>query len=348
MSNTEKVLPLRFDNFTSLTRTPWAGHKIIRDVKKHLLGDTRLERVGESWEFSLDPDFPSKLKSSGAFVGQWIQANEEYFYGKGEKKCEILVKLLNASQPLSLQVHPKDGDENLVQGECGKPESWYVLDAEPGSGLYLGFSQSLEKSELRAKIDAGEDLQELLQFVPVSKGDYFEIEPGVPHAIGPGVLLLEPQRVVSGMHGKTYRIWDWNRKYDKDGNLSPDGEKRQCHVEEALRLIDPMKQVGKEFLDSIQKSPLGESDSCTSYPKNANYQLHILKAQAGRLEVDLRGSFAVIYTICGEWRCDNETVTSGASAVIPAGAFPLDLHCSGDCEIALLHPPHGELQTSAT
>ena len=120
-------------------------------------------------------------------------------------------------------------------------------------------------------LEKDEDLRPVLQFVPVKPGDYFEIQPGVPHAIGPGLVLLEPQRIVFGKSGKTYRFWDWGRRYDEHGRVDQaHGKARPLHVAEALRIINPMKQVGDNFVSalrrqSVLKKPL-DGLSCFLYP----------------------------------------------------------------------------------
>ena len=144
-------------------------------------------RIGEAWEFSCDPDFPSTLPGHNISLPELVQAMPEAVLSPGQAHTgvEILVKLLNAGDELSLQVHPADDDPNLSDVECGKPESWYILHAEEKAGIYLGFSKPVARDELRAMLLAGDDsARSVLQFVEVEPGDYFEIEPGVPHAIG--------------------------------------------------------------------------------------------------------------------------------------------------------------------
>ena len=226
-SLTNRIIKLGFDNFTPLQRTPWAGSGIIKHLKADLLDPSQQDlRVGECWEVSCDKSFASKLSSDDTLALQeFILANLDFALGnaKAAGTSEILLKTLHADKPLSLQVHPEDSYTKLESFECGKPESWYVLAAEEGAGLYLGLSEKVSKDSFRSRIASSDSLLPLLNFVPVMPGDYFEIEPGVLHAVGPGVLLLEPQRLRRGQSGKTYRVWDWNRKYDSAGNENKDG-----------------------------------------------------------------------------------------------------------------------------
>jgi hypothetical protein len=129
----------------------------------------------------------------------------------------LLVKLLDAAEPLSVQIHPSDDYVGLRPGECGKPEAWYVVERDPGAGLFLGFREGVGAAEVRAALDANADVSRLMHFVPVEPGDFFVIEAGTPHAIGAGVTLVEPQRMIAGSSGVTYRYWDWGRRYDSAG-----------------------------------------------------------------------------------------------------------------------------------
>src|SRR5262249_40973462 len=143
--------------------------------------------------------------------------------------------------------------------ESGKPESWLILSAEPGAGIYLGFSKAFAKAELFSILAdplRTSELKDLLQFVPVAENDYFEIAPGVPHAIGAGVTLVEPQRVAPGKSGQTFRLWDWDRRYDEKGQLDPiKGKARELHVAQCKHLVDPMQQCGLDFVSKLRRSP---------------------------------------------------------------------------------------------
>ena len=343
---TSGPITLAFDNFTSLTRTPWAGRAIFDDFKGHLAGVTQ-SRIGESWEFSCDPQFPSRLLDAPGTLSDLIRQHPTeilspaYRATCNEPGCDILVKLINADIPLSLQVHPSDDDPHLAKDECGKPESWLVLAAEPGAGVYLGFRSAIEKADLRRRLEQGNDISALLQFVPARPGDYFEIAPGVCHAIGAGLVLLEPQRVVSGYAGKTYRMWDWGRTYDSAGQqVAVGGKRRQLHIDEALRIVDCQDQVGLDFVSTITHQPVSytvsEGWTCQSYPKNDHYQVHRIVCERGaasRLEV-LDG-FAVLLNLGDpdlELIGSSQVKTSvrrGQSVLLPHGGNPYRIDVGG-------------------
>jgi mannose-6-phosphate isomerase len=324
-------LKIRSDHFTPLTRTPWAGFEISRSFKQHVAA--RPDRIGESWEFSCDPDFPSRLDDGRLLMDVIAEAPSEMLGPTQSQTCEILVKLIEASEPLSVQLHPSDDDPNLKPQECGKPESWLVLSAQPGSGIYLGFAKPLSKSELTTH----QWTKESLQFVPVNVGDYFEIEPGVPHAIGPGVCLLEPQRILFGKSGKTFRLWDWDRRYNSQGEVDMiNGTARELHLQQAAHLLDPERQFGIAFANQCRRSSTIQKFSATCsaefYPPNPYYQTIVLNI-LGHASVDIRGGYGAMIGLGGEISVKNELasiqVCKGSSAFLAAASFPLSLSSSG-------------------
>ena len=231
--NWQRPLLLQPDNFTPPERTPWGGHRITRDLKLNV-GLEVSGVVGEAWELSVEPDFPSRI-AGGPTLDEVLRADPALLGAEASLgSTALLVKLVDAADDLSVQIHPTDSDPLLAADESGKPEAWYIIDAEPGSGLYLGFRDGVLREDIEQAIDEEGAVDRLMSFVPVSAGDVFLIEPGTPHAIGKGVLLLEPQRVSPGKRGLTYRYWDWNRRYDATGRLDPDGQPRALHKARAL------------------------------------------------------------------------------------------------------------------
>ncbi len=245
---------LRPNNFTSASRTPWGGTRIASHYKPKLnVPPTTI--IGESWELSVEPDFPS-LDEHGRPLTELIAEDPVAALGaraaKRAPSTTLLVKLLDAKEALSVQIHPADDYDGLDPGESGKPECWYVLDRSPGAGLYVGLAPNVDRPTMRRAIERGDDVSALLNFVPVEPGDAFRIDPGTPHAIGGGITLLEPQRVLPGMRGVTYRYWDWNRLYDERGRQSPNGKARALHVEHALAVTDFSSPTGSALLAQIR------------------------------------------------------------------------------------------------
>ena len=257
--NRRKPLLLRPDNFTPPERTPWGGRRIVRDLKRELGLEVNAV-VGEAWELSVEPDFPSKT-IEGSDLDPIIRADPSAWLGReaGLRSTALLVKLLDAADDLSVQIHPDDSDPELEADQGGKREAWYILEAEAGSGLYLGFRKGVQPEDVRLAIENERNVSDLMYFVPVSEGDLFLIDPGTAHSVGRGVMLLEPQRVLPGKRGITYRYWDWNRKYDRAGVRSERGLPRALHLDRALAVTDWTGPREDALLDRIRHRA-GRSD----------------------------------------------------------------------------------------
>jgi len=262
----EPVL-LRADNFAPPQRTPWGGTRLRTHYKRDqdLSPEARnMSVIGESWEVSVEPDFPARL-DSGMPLTTWIERAPLEALGdehlRGRTGTALLVKLIDTAEALSVQIHPSDTYEGLSPGECGKPESWYVVEREEGAGIYLGFRRGTTERDVRAALEskgARKSLQELLRFVPVEPGDFFMIDAGTPHAIGAGLTLVEPQHVVAGLRGVTYRYWDWDRRYDAAGKPDPNGEARALHIQHALAVTKWESVQADDFVPRI-RSRMGEA-----------------------------------------------------------------------------------------
>ncbi len=259
-----RPLLLCADNFTPPQRTPWGGTRLLRTLKADApiaAEKAAATCVGESWELSVEPDFPSLVEGAPGAQGSRplaavITEDPYAFLGRealrGRRGTALLIKLLDTADALSVQIHPADDYAGLAPDEAGKPESWYVVSREPGAGLYLGLAAGVTRASLAAALDDGADLTPMLGFVPVEPGDFFLIEAGTPHAIGPGLVLVEPQHVTPGKRGLTYRFWDWNRRYDARGLPDPEGAPRALHVADALAVTRWDAPRGADFAASVR------------------------------------------------------------------------------------------------
>ncbi|MCA9583435.1 MAG: class I mannose-6-phosphate isomerase, partial [Myxococcales bacterium] len=261
---TVRPLLLESGNFTPPSRTPWGGRRIGA-----LKGEVGGGPVGESWEVSVEPDFPSRIEGGG-LLGDHLAKEPTAYLGReaaaGRTSTALLVKLLDAAAPLSLQIHPTDDYPALGANESGKPESWYIVAHDEGAGLYLGFREGVSREAVEECLAKGRDLRPLLHFVPVEVGDFFAIEAGTPHAVGGGVFLVEPQHVLPGRRGVTYRYWDWGRRYDPSGREDPTGSPRDLHVDHALNVTRWDPPGGPSLLRMIHAglgpaNPLGPARS---------------------------------------------------------------------------------------
>lgn len=204
----------------------WGGDKLIREYGKDYLEAP----LAETWECSTH-DNGLSIVDSGIWKGRTLKSvlkeHPEFLGSKYEKIGEIpvIVKFIDADKDLSIQVHPDDEfAAHYENGALGKAEMWYVAEALPGSKLIYGFYDNVSKKVVNEKLASG-NIVELLQKIPVNSGDCFYIKPGVVHAIGKGILLVEVQE----KSDLTYRLYDYGRK-DKNGN------QRMLHIEKALNV----------------------------------------------------------------------------------------------------------------
>ena len=204
----------------------WGGSRLKDDFSKN----TDLETLAETWECSTHPDGQSIIASGifkGTTLAQVVSEHPEILGKKYEKYKDlpIIVKLIDAQQNLSVQVHPNDEQaKKLENAKNGKMEFWYVLDAYKDSKLTLGLSHNLTKTQILNSIK-NKDIEKYLQRIPVKKSEVFFIKPGIIHAIGAGILLAEIQQ----NSNITYRLYDYDR-IDRNGN------KRELHIEKALEV----------------------------------------------------------------------------------------------------------------
>ena len=247
--------------------------------KDYIWGSTRLktdfgkvsdsEKIAESWELSAHRDGLSTVVG-GEYDGKTLT---EYIDMCSKKcgrsilgtNCErfemfpVLIKLIDSADKLSVQVHPDDKYALEHEGEYGKTEMWYVIDCEKDAFLYFGVKEPVSKELLKEKIDNG-TVEELLNRVPVKKGDSFFIQSGTLHAIGAGILICEVQQ----NSNTTYRVYDYKRK-DKNG------KERELHVDKALKVasLEP-SQNKKPYRISNTAVRLSECDYFTADVYSSN------------------------------------------------------------------------------
>lgn len=233
LMNTESVVKLEpaFKDYL------WGGTK-LRDIY-HKKCD--FDIVAESWELSAHPDGTSKIASGqykGLLFTEYLEKVGASVLGTKydpDKEFPLLIKLIDAKQNLSVQVHPNDEYALEHENGYGKTEMWYVIDAEPGAGLYVGFNRDVSRDEVAQRI-ADNTIMEVLDFHPTKPGDVFFIPAGTVHAIGEGNLICEIQQ----SSNSTYRLYDYDRR-DKNGNP------RELHLAKALDVLNYHKYEALNF-----------------------------------------------------------------------------------------------------
>ncbi len=217
----------------------WGGEKLKKEYNKN----SPYEITAESWELSCHKNGETRIHG-GSYDGKTLsevirEAKDLRINLLGTRCAElsdfpVLIKLIDANQALSIQVHPDDEYARAREGGYGKTEVWYVVSADEGAELIYGFARDVTREELREAIEKTE-LPPLLNSVPVKAGDVFFVESGLLHAIGKGILICEIQQ----NSDTTYRVYDW-------GRVGADGKPRELHVEKAL---DVLKLTGEEKRD---------------------------------------------------------------------------------------------------
>ena len=265
---------------------------------------TEKDPVAESWELSFHKDGPTRLEN-GKTLAESVTETELGVNCKGFPFFPMLVKLIDAKQDLSVQVHPSDAYALENENSFGKTEMWYIVEAERGAGIYLGFNRDVTKAEYEQAI-AEKRLTELLNFFEVKEGECYFIPSGTIHAIGAGCLICEIQQ----NSNLTYRVYDYGRK-DKNGN------ERELHVEKALKVTNLQKyEYAPLALETKQGTLLGASRYFTT------------------TEVDVVGttvigedknSFKCVTCVSGEGVIDGKEIHAGDSFFVPAGYGKFEL-----------------------
>lgn len=203
----------------------WGGHRLNDEFEKNI----ELCPLAETWECSTHYDGPSFVVGDafdGMELPEVLKCHPEYLGRHSDTKGElpVLIKFIDAKRDLSVQVHPTDeyAKEN-ENGQLGKTEMWYILDASRDAKLIYGLNRDCSEGEIRASIDDGSIMKYLRQ-VPIKKDDLFFIEAGTIHAIGAGALVVEIQE----NSNLTYRLYDYDR-------LDKNGKRRDLHIDKAMK-----------------------------------------------------------------------------------------------------------------
>ena len=215
--------------------------KLKPAIKDYIWGGSYFTKYGkgegilsELWELSVRDSDSSYIPSLNLRLDNAIDNDDIGPVSKRFPYFPLLIKLIDAKENLSIQVHPSDEYALKNENSYGKTEMWYILDNEPGAGLYVGLKRDYSKKEIEELLRNGKIL-DALNFFPVKRGDYFLIKSGTIHAIGKGVQLIEIQQ----NSNLTYRLYDYDRT-DKFGN------KRELHIDKALDVINLNKYHREE------------------------------------------------------------------------------------------------------
>lgn len=211
---------------------PWGNFSFKEKLNKEIKGG---EPIGEAWLISDREEFQSSIvrgRLKGKTINELVKLFPEYIFGTEKtrpfpRKFPLLLKLIDANELLSVQIHPDDEKaKELGENDTGKTEMWYILDAKPNSFLYMGLKKNVKKEHLLKEIQNHGDIDKLLNKIYVKPGEHYLIPAGTVHAIGPGILLAEIQQ----NSNVTYRLFDWNRVDSK-------GKSRELHINKAIQSL---------------------------------------------------------------------------------------------------------------
>ena len=295
MKKSEKLLLLE----PALKDMLWGGTK-LSEFGYDLPSDT----VGECWGISAHPHGDCVVQK-GPFKGlplsRLYEEHRELFGPVQSDRFPLLVKIIDAKQDLSVQVHPDDEyAREHENGSLGKTECWYVLDAAPNATIIIGHNAKT-KAEAERMVREGR-FSEFLREIPVHKGDFFVIEPGVVHSIKAGTLILETQE----NSDITYRFYD----YDRVRN----GVKRELHIDKSLDVITcPFRKT--ELHPVITRTGSSEIETLVSIPDFTVDRITV----SGALTLNSGATFVNLSVTDGEGTIDGVSIRKGSHLIVPYG-----------------------------
>lgn len=293
----------------------WGGIRLKEEYNKK----TDLDIVAETWECSVHPDGLSVI-ASGEFEGitlrKLLEDKPEYLGNKYShlKELPIMIKFIDAAQDLSVQVHPNDEYALKHEGQNGKTEMWYIVDATDDAKLIYGLKEGVSKEDFIQAVSKGE-IQKCLNQISIKKGEAYLIPAGTVHAIGAGALIAEIQE----NSNVTYRIYDYDR-------VDKNGQKRELHLDKAIEVMSfdsllPTKNIAKSNLNNGYF--IEELCCCEYFTVNKiNIETNML------IKVDF-SSFQVLLCIEGTGKIYSQNFsmefTRGQCVFLPAGM--------GECKV---------------
>ncbi|MEH6408513.1 MAG: type I phosphomannose isomerase catalytic subunit [Leeuwenhoekiella sp.] len=313
-------------NYYPLTFTPvlkekiWGGQKLNSLFGK---GTSKQAKLGESWEIA-DLTEGQSIVKEGDFEGLTLKeviAKDPAalmgasVYERFGLQFPLLIKFIDAASDLSIQVHPTD--ETSPTG-VGKTEMWYIMQADKGAELTVGFKEGVTKESFRKNID-NLTVEKAMDTHVVNHGDAFFINAGRIHAIGGGVLLAEIQQTSD----VTYRVYDYNRK-DDSGNL------RDLHVEESLEVLD--FNPTQDFKLEYDETP----NEVHTLKHHKYFKTDWLKLEEKDYSITRNDSFTIIIAVAGEleytFNGEKSKLDAGNTLLIPANCGAVELYAK-ECEI---------------
>ena len=295
----------------------WGGNKI----KEVFNLDIPSNKTGEAWIISGYKSNPSLLENSGETLSDFYKNNKEQFNNYNSEEFPLLIKILDANDDLSIQVHPNDDESLKLHGvKEGKSEAWYVLDAK-NTDIIIGHNAK-DKNELKEMFD-NSAWDKFIKAQPVVKGDVFNIEPGTVHAIRKNTLIYEIQQ----SSDRTYRIYDYDRLEN--------GKPRELHLDESLEVI---KYEEKDV--EQQKVDIYSSDTMKIVQLVQNQYFNLFKLDINGVDkhsFNKDMNFLLITIIDGEVKINETSFIKGESGIITVDSLE-NISFEGKGEILIGNP----------
>ncbi len=296
--------------YPTLKETLWGGRTLIDEYGF----ETDADNAAEAWLLSCHKDGPSYVTNGvhkGKTLSQVIECEGKGCLGANNADCfdfPVLIKIIDAKDKLSVQVHPGDEYARKYENENGKTEAWYVLKCDEGASLIYGMKNSVSREEFASAIENGTLLDDV-NVVKVKPGDVVFIPSGMLHAIGEGILLAEVQQ----SSNSTYRVFDYNRR-DKNGNL------RELHVKKAVDVVD-LNVAEVDF--SAEGEKKAENGAEKTYLTGCDYfRMTLTEVNGEYTDNACEKSFVSLLVLDGEGKLTSDTqeinLKKGSSIFIPA------------------------------
>jgi mannose-6-phosphate isomerase/beta-glucosidase len=278
----------------------WGGNRLETDYGYDIPSD----HTGECWAVSAHANGDCTVEN-GTYKGEklsrlWQEHRELFGNAKGDT-FPLLIKIIDAKADLSIQVHPDDAYAKVNEnGSLGKTECWYILNCDDDGKIIVGHNAN-SKEELKQMIDERK-WDELIRVLPISKGDFFQIEPGTVHAIKAGTLILETQQ----NSDITYRLYDYDR-------LS-DGKPRELHLDKSIDVITcPHKSQSTDSKSiTLPQAVIEELVSCEFYTVNK-------VTVNGQETLQQTEPFTILSVIEGNGELDGTPINKGDHFILPFG-----------------------------
>jgi mannose-6-phosphate isomerase len=317
------LYPLKFDPI--LKEKIWGGDTLQRNYGKNA-GNNK--KIGESWEISgLTGDI--SIVSNGFLAGNSLEElievymgdiTGDYVYDKFGIEFPLLIKLIDAREVLSIQVHPGNELARKRHNAYGKTEMWYILEAQTDSKIYNGFTKTIDK-ELYLEYLKENKIQQIINNEHIKGGESFFIPAGMVHSIGAGTVLAEIQQTSD----ITYRIYDWNRK-------GTDGIERELNIDLAIDAIDFSASGKAKIQKAVTLNRTENLVACNYF----NVDIILFDKPLGK-DYNLIDSFVIYICIDGEfvinWDNKKEVVSKGETILLPAMIKEVVLEPKGEAKL---------------